>query len=59
MAPSAALVIVAAQTAALAAIHGAHAGAAQALAATGGYLAFQLFAVGAAVLAGREAMARE
>ncbi|HEY4116503.1 MAG TPA: histidine kinase, partial [Byssovorax sp.] len=49
---------IAVQTSALAAIHASRAGAAQALAASGGYLAFQLFAMGAAVLAEREAKAR-
>jgi signal transduction histidine kinase len=53
-----ALTIVAVQTLALAAIVGAHAGTSQALVATGGYLGFQLFAAGAAMLAEREAKAR-
>ncbi len=52
------LVIVAAQSLALAAIHGAGAGLPQALVASGGYLAFQLFATGAALLADREAKVR-
>jgi signal transduction histidine kinase len=53
-----ALTIVAAQTLALASVVGARAGASQALVATGGYLGFQLFAAGAALLAEREAKTR-
>jgi signal transduction histidine kinase len=53
-----ALAIVVLQTVLLAALHGSGTSGAQALAASGGYLAFQLFAVGAAVLAEREAKAR-
>lgn len=53
-----ALALVAAQTLGLAAIHGARASVPDATVATGSYLAFQLFAMGAAVLADREAKAR-
>lgn len=53
-----ALAIVLAQTAGLAAIHGTRASVTDAMVATGSYLAFQLFAMGAAVLADREAKAR-
>src|SRR6478735_4876705 len=52
------LTIVATQTLALASVVGARAGASQALVATGGYLGFQLFATGAAMLAQREAKTR-
>lgn len=55
---AAALTIVAAQTLALAYVVGARAGVSQALGATGGYLGFQLFAAGAAMLAEREAKTR-
>lgn len=52
------LAIVAFQTLSFAVISGSRTSVAQALAATGGYLGFQLFAAGAAVLAEREAKAR-
>jgi signal transduction histidine kinase len=55
---SAALVVVAVQTLCLAVIYGSGTSVAQAIVASGGYLAFQLFAAGAAVLAEREAKAR-
>jgi len=54
----AALTIVAVQTLGLAAIRASGASATQALVASGSYLAFQLFAAGAGVLANREAKAR-
>jgi signal transduction histidine kinase len=53
-----ALALVALQTVSLAVIYGRAMNAAQAIVASGGYLAFQLFAAGAAVLAEREAKAR-
>jgi signal transduction histidine kinase len=52
------LAIVAWQTLSLAVIHSSRTGVAQALVASSSYLAFQLFATGAAVLAEREAKAR-
>lgn len=55
---SAALAIVALQTLCLAAIYGSGTSSTQGLVASGGYLGFQLFAAGAAVLADREAKAR-
>ena len=56
--PRAALAIIALQTLSLAVIHGSGAGGVQAIVASGGYLGFQLFAMGAAVLAERETKAR-
>jgi signal transduction histidine kinase len=53
-----ALAIVALQTLSLAVIDGSRTSVVQTLAASGGYLGFQLFAAGAAVLAEREAKAR-
>jgi signal transduction histidine kinase len=57
--PRAALALVGVQTVALAAIYGRESHAMEGLVGGGGYLGFQLFALGAAVLAGREAKARE
>jgi signal transduction histidine kinase len=56
--PSAALAIVAVQTLAIAVIQGSRSSFVWALGVSGGYLGFQLFAVGAALLAEREAKAR-
>lgn len=56
---SAALVVVAWQTVSLAVIYASRTSVAQGIVASGGHLAFQLFAAGTAVLAEREAAARK